>query len=75
MNTPTFVAARGTHEEEGRHQLQPFAMRLPLALMIFSGALSARTVIHVVVDDLGKSDLGFRNNMTHTPMLNRMAKE
>ena len=40
-----------------------------------SGVLGATSVIHIVVDDLGRSDLGFRNNMTHSPTLDKMATE
>jgi arylsulfatase B len=53
--------------------MRPLALVVPFCLSTV--ALGARTVIHVVVDDLGKSDLGFRNNMTHTPTLDRMARE
>ena len=36
----------------------------------------ARAVIQIVVDDLGRADLGFRNNKTtHTPTLNMMAQD
>ena len=48
-----------------------------LALLFAAGLRSvtaATSVIHVVVDDLGRADLGFRNNMTHSPTLDAMAR-
>ena len=36
---------------------------------------AATNVIHIVVDDLGRADLGFRNNQTHTPTLDKFATE
>ena len=49
-----------------------------LALVCTTGLLhsaaAARSVIHVVVDDLGRADLGFRNNMTYSPTLDAMAR-
>lgn len=41
----------------------------------FHCAEGARTVLQIVVDDLGRADLGFRNNQSHTPTLNMMARE
>jgi arylsulfatase B len=38
-------------------------------------AAAATSVLHVVVDDLGRADLGFRNgNVTHSPTLDMMAR-
>ena len=41
-----------------------------------AAATKPNNVIHLVVDDLGRADLGFRNNgTTHTPTLDMMASD
>jgi arylsulfatase A-like enzyme len=50
-------------------------MRAVIVAALAVSALGATSVIHIVVDDLGKADLGFRNNMTHSPTLDKMATE
>lgn len=49
-----------------------------VALLLVPSAESERSVLHIVVDDLGRADLGFRaanQNQSHTPQLNMMARE
>ena len=60
---------------------------MPLLRLLLAAGVAAllapptsaeRSVLHIVVDDLGRADLGFRTanrNQSHTPQLNMMARD